>query len=156
VWKSTAEGDHLRCLFVDAVKSHWTQRDVGDIALLPGWKDLDDGFTEMLRVSERVAESERAALLRPVREYLHDSARDGYGKNESVPMLANEMLGTKRPFVRPKSRILSLARRAAASDRRRRERAEVVDIELDTVLERAGEEEHAVEDDWMAVGAEVD
>jgi hypothetical protein len=171
-WGATREGDALRRLVADAVASHWTQRDVSDVARLAGWKDLDGGFTAMLAASAGIAGSGRAALLGAVEEYLGGATalrRDGGGDGEARAWRANDTVGARPPFVRPMSRIPSFTRRAV-SDRRRRERAKVMDVDAEAVRDwredgmsdlvgeegsAVEEERSAVEDDLLVAGAEI-
>jgi hypothetical protein len=168
VWRRTQDGDGLRRLFGDAVASHWTQREACDVANTTGWKDVDLGFRESLKASVSVLAVRRGELLRPIGEYLNAATVVGQEigiKQESRDEATSTGVGSagvRRAFVRPRS-MISTFTRTTSIDRRRRERAEegvvgtvaLSDWREGVVSILSGEEEEAVEDDWMILGAEA-
>jgi hypothetical protein len=87
VWRATRPGDGLRCLFADAVASHWRQLDVvrvgadADGLETVSWREVYDmygDFRERLVASLAWADGERGGLLGRVEGYL-DRRGSGMG-----------------------------------------------------------------------------
>ena len=132
----------IRQLFFDAVASHWTQSNVlnvGDTRMdTPGdaasWADMYNVYPDFrvtLANSLKMADVWRAALLRPVDEYLNprleevrikkekDDADGGVGGK--LDGTTGDVSGGGRVIAQPRTRIPALRRRNS-SDRRRMER----------------------------------
>lgn len=131
----------IRQLFFDAVASHWTQSNVlniGDTRMdTPGdtaaWADMYNAYPDFritLANSLKMADVWRAALLRPVDEYLNPrpeevrvkkEEKENGGVSGQLDGTAGDVSGRGRVIAQPRTRIPALRRRNS-SHRRRMER----------------------------------